>query len=75
MKNGLEEGVLFWRCWKKIGDYGEEEEKICTFGLILQEAIDFGDGSVESHDGEAMISHVKNLQAVSGSVYDCEVST
>lgn len=71
----LKKGCYFGDVGKKIGDYGEEEEKICTFGLILQEAIDFGDGSVESHDGEAMISHVKNLQAVSGSVYDCEVST
>lgn len=31
-----------------------------TLGLILKEAVNFGDGSVEGHDSEAMISSVED---------------
>lgn len=31
-----------------------------SLGLVLQEAVDLGDGSVESHDSETVISHVQD---------------
>jgi hypothetical protein len=31
-----------------------------ALGLVLEESVDLGDGSVESADGEAVVSHVQN---------------
>jgi hypothetical protein len=33
---------------------------LLTLGFILEEAIDFGNGSVEGHNGETMVGSVEN---------------
>ncbi|KAI6770536.1 hypothetical protein HG530_005165 [Fusarium avenaceum] len=45
-----------------------------ALGLVLEESVDLGDGSVESADGEAVVSHVQNkvLSPVKRMSMSCE---
>lgn len=40
--------------------FGLVSRSLLTLGLIVEEAVDLGDGTVEGHNGETVISGVEN---------------
>jgi len=47
-----------------------------TLGLILEESVDLGDGSVEGNNGEAMVSGVQNqVLAHDGQTDETKITT
>lgn len=54
-----------------IGDF-----VLLTLGLVLEEAVDLGNGSVEGDDGEAMIGSIENqVLAHDGKANETEITT
>jgi len=47
-----------------------------TLGLVCQEAVDFGDGSIEDHHGEAMVGSIQDqVLAHDGQTDEAEITT